>query len=183
MSHTPHTLRRDLMIAGLAAAAAATHVLESALPGFGPWLKPGLANVFTVAAFFTLGWRAALSVTLIRLLASALALGTFLSPGFFIGLSGAMGAVAVMGAVHLLRMPVGPVGLSLLAALAHMSCQISAAYLLFFDHVGLFALLPWFLVGAWITGVLNGLLAFRMQKRLTRIVPATPLSPRRACRA
>ena len=74
--------RRFLLIGYLAAAGVAVHVLESALPGLGPWFKPGLANIFTLAAFFLLDMKAAAAVALIRVLVGSLVLGTFLSPAF-----------------------------------------------------------------------------------------------------
>ncbi|MBF0371639.1 MAG: Gx transporter family protein [Magnetococcales bacterium] len=162
-------LRRELLIAHLAAAAIAAHLLEAALPGAGPWFKAGLANTFTLVALFRLGWGAAVGVSLIRVVAGSLALGTFLSPTFLLSLSGAVGALLAMGlmrGVPLLQL--GPVGISVMASLAHMSCQVIAAHFLFIGHSGIFLALPWFLAGSWITGILNGILAFLILERLER---------------
>lgn len=166
--------RQELLIAYLAAAAVGTHILEATLPGLGPWFKPGLANTFTLVAFFHLGWKAAAGVATIRVMAGSLALGTFLSPTFFLSFSGAMGAVLTMGVCQMLRSQpdknngLGPVGISLLAALAHMIFQVIAAWLLIVGHSGIFLVLPWFLVGSWLTGIFNGLLAFLILERLAR---------------
>ncbi|MBF0461393.1 MAG: Gx transporter family protein [Magnetococcales bacterium] len=184
--------RGELLIAYLAAAAVGTHLLESALPGLGPWFKPGLANTFTLVAFFHLGWKAATGVTLIRVLVGSMTLGTFLSPTFFLSLSGAIGAVLSLGVVAGLgighacghgwhdesrgqaplrqddRRRLGPVGVSLLASLAHMICQVLAAWLLIIGHSGIFLALPWFLLGSWLTGIVNGLLAFLILERLAQ---------------
>lgn len=150
-------LRHDLMIALLAAAAVASHLLEAVLPALGPWFKPGLANIFTLVALLTLGWRAALAVSLVRVLVASLMLGTLFSPTFFFSLAGAMGA---MLALLLAPRPLlGPVGLSTLASLAHMTAQVAMGQWLFFNNTALYYALPWFLVGAWLTGVINGLLA------------------------
>ena len=165
------TARRELLIAYLAAAAVAAHILEAALPGPGPWFKAGLANIFTLVAFFELGWRAAVQVSLIRVLTGSLLLGTFLSPTFFLSLSGATGALLVLGAARLLPPGLGPVGVSVLASLAHMTAQVGAAWLLIISHNGLFVALPWFLAGSWVTGLLNGLLAFLILERLARSQP------------
>ncbi|MEO5349634.1 MAG: Gx transporter family protein [Magnetococcus sp. YQC-3] len=176
--------RPELLIAYLAAAAVGTHLLEAALPGLGPWFKPGLANSFALVAFFHLGWKAAVGVTLIRLLVGSIALGTFLSPTFFLSFFGACGAMLVLGMVSLLhsgRRPLfsiepsaarnnhlGPVGVSVLASLAHISCQVVAAWLFIIGHSGIFLALPWFLLGSWLTGIVNGLLAFLILERLVR---------------
>ncbi|MBF0127810.1 MAG: Gx transporter family protein [Magnetococcales bacterium] len=165
---TMSALRKDLLVAYLAAAAVAAHLLESVLPGPGPWFKPGLANVFTLVAFFRLGWRAAAGVTLIRVLAGSMALGTLFTPGFFLSFFGGLGAVGMLGGIRWLPMGLGPVGVSLLAALAHMVAQTVAAWLLLVGHVGIFAALPWFLAGSWLSGILNGLLAFLLLERFDR---------------
>ncbi|ABK42762.1 heptaprenyl diphosphate synthase component I [Magnetococcus marinus MC-1] len=150
-------LRRDLLIGYLAVAAVAAHMLEATLPGLGPWFKPGLANVFTVVAFFYLDREAAIWVALIRVLGGSLAMGAFLTPSFFLSGAGMLGAIVVMLLPPLPGM--GAVGLSILMALAHMCAQVAAAHLLFVQHSGLFYLLPWFLLGAWCTGWFNGVLA------------------------
>ncbi|MBF0455734.1 MAG: Gx transporter family protein [Magnetococcales bacterium] len=158
--------RPDLLIAYLAAAAVAAHILEAAIPAPGPWFKIGLANMFTLVAFFHLGWSAAALVSLMRVMAGSLLLGTFLSPTFFLSLSGAIGAVLVMGLVPLLPFRVGPVGVSILASLTHMVCQVVVAWWLIIGHDGIFLALPWFLIGSWFTGLLNGLLAYLILTRL-----------------
>ena len=60
----------------------------------------------------------------------------------------------------------GPVGVSLLAALAHMMFQVTTAWFLIIGHAGIFLALPWLLVGSWLTGVSNGILAFLILERL-----------------
>ncbi|MBF0447698.1 MAG: Gx transporter family protein [Magnetococcales bacterium] len=168
-------IRPDLLIAYLAAASVVAHVLEAALPGPGPWFKLGLANIFTLVAFFHIGWRGAALVSLIRVLAGSLALGTFLSPTFFLSFSGAIAAVSVLGIASFVPVKIGPVGLSILASLAHMSSQVLVAWWLIVGHDGLFLILPWFLIGAWISGLLTGLLAYLI---LTRIEKHHPLEAR-----
>ena len=171
--------RRELLIAYLAAAAVGTHLLESTLPGLGPWFKPGLANTFTLVAYFYLGWQAATGVALIRVLIGSIALGTFLSPTFFLSFFGAIGALLTLGLLSLLspsnkrELPnthhgLGPVSVSLLASLTHMIFQVLAAWLLIIGHSGIFLALPWFLLGSWLTGIVNGLLTFLILERLPR---------------
>ncbi|MEO5340610.1 MAG: Gx transporter family protein [Magnetococcus sp. MYC-9] len=177
--------RGELLIAYLAAAAVGTHLLETALPGMGPWFKPGLANTFTLVAYFQLGWRAAAGVTLIRVLAGSIILGTFLSPTFLMSVSGAAGALLTLRLLSVVQKPgtpdsrheitrhavvrglgLGPVGVSVLTSLAHIVCQVLAAWLFILGHAGVFLLLPWFLFGSWLTGIVNGLLAFLILERL-----------------
>ncbi|MBF0611652.1 MAG: Gx transporter family protein [Magnetococcales bacterium] len=159
------TTGKDLAVAMLAAASVAVHLLEAALPSLGPWFKPGLANIFTLVALLTLGWRAALAVSLLRVVVASLLLGTLFSPTFFFSLAGALGAVAMLALTS--RSSLGVVGLSTLASLAHMTAQVAMGQWLFFSNAALFSALPWFLIGAWLTGVVNGLLAFVILEKLT----------------
>ncbi|HIJ85202.1 MAG: heptaprenyl diphosphate synthase component I [Magnetococcales bacterium] len=160
------TVRPELYLVYWSAAAVSAHVLESGLPLPGPWFKPGLANIFVLVAWFHLGGRAAMGVAVLRVLASSLILGTFLSPTFFLSLSGALGALLAMGIIGMLPFRVGPVGFSIPASLAHMTAQVAMAYVMIIGHSGVFTALPWFLAGSWITGLFNGLAACFILQRL-----------------
>ena len=164
-------LRRQLLLGHLAAAAIVAHVLESTLPGFGPFFKVGLANAFTLIAWAELGFPAAAAVSLIRVFAGSLFLGTFLSPTFFLSLSGALGALAALALFSPPLFRLGPVGLSLMMALAHMAAQTTAAWGLIFHHTGIFLMLPWLLLGAWAAGLLNGLVSKLILDHMDRLRP------------
>lgn len=152
--------REDHRIAWLTALAVAIHILEAALPSPLPGIKPGLANVVVIAVLLRLGWGTAAWVSLLRVLVSGLLLGTFLSPTFMLSLAGAVASVAVLWvAVRAGSGLFGPVGLSVLAALAHMSGQFALAYALFIPHPGLLHLLPVLLTVALLFGILSGILA------------------------
>jgi len=161
------TTPEDHRIAWLAALATGIHALEATLPSPVPGLKPGLANIITVMVLLQFGWRTAAWVTALRVLAASLLLGTLLSPTFMLSASGATAAMLVLGlATRLPGAYLGPVGLSLLAALAHMAAQFVVAYALFIPHQGLFNLLPPMMTVAVIFGVLNGIIAQRALNRL-----------------
>ena len=160
------TSHQDRLIAGFAALAISIHLLESALPSPIPGIKPGLANLVTLYVLMQHGWRLAVNVSLLRVLAGSLLLGSFLSPTFSLSLAGAIASLIVLGvAWHIPGKPFGPVGLSILAALAHMTAQIVTAYLLFIPHTALFTLLPLLLTAALISGTLGGILVNRIIKR------------------
>lgn len=151
--------REDHRIAWLTALAVAIHLLEAALPSPLPGIKPGLANVIVIAVLLRFGWGAAAWVSLLRVLASGLLLGTFLSPTFMLSLAGAMASVAALWLAARAGGAFGPIGLSVLAALAHMSGQFALAYVLFIPHPGLLHLLPVLLSVALLFGVVSGILA------------------------
>lgn len=160
------TNHQDRLIAGFAALAISIHLLESALPSPIPGIKPGLANLVTLYVLMRHGWRLAVNVSLLRVLAGSLLLGSFLSPTFSLSLAGAIASLIILGvAWHIPGKPFGPVGLSILAALAHMTAQIVTAYLLFIPHTALFTLLPLLLTAALISGTLGGILVSKIITR------------------
>jgi len=172
--HQPHiqisTNQQDRLIAGFAALAISIHLFESVLPSPIPGIKPGLANLVTLYVLIRHGWQLAVNVSLLRVLASSLLLGSFLSPTFILSLAGAVASLLILGiAWHIPGKPFGPVGLSILAALAHMAAQILTAYLLFIPHSALFTLLPVFLTAALISGTLGGILVNRIIKQTSAL--------------
>lgn len=166
-------LHQDLQVAWLAAFAVALHSLEAALPPLIPGIKPGLANVITVSALCLWGWRTAVTVTLLRVVVASILLGTLLSPAFWLSLGGALAAVAAMGLGRTLPgRGLGPVGYSVVAAVAHIGGQLLVAYGLFVHHSGLLALLPLLGLGAALTGTLNGLAAFLLVQEWQKEIPS-----------
>ena len=148
----------DRRIAGLAAAAVGLTLAEAAIPLPLPGVKPGLANIVTLIVLYQFGWRAAVWVSLLRIVAGALALGTFLTPTFVMSLSGGLASLLMLGlAVHLPRRWFGPVGLSVLAAFAHIGAQLGVVGVWLMPGVNLLPLLSVFLGAAWISGLVNGL--------------------------
>ncbi|MDQ6966880.1 MAG: Gx transporter family protein [Mariprofundaceae bacterium] len=144
------------------------HVLESALPGLGPWFKPGLANIITLVALVMLGPRQALMLAVARVIIGAMFIGTLFTPTFIMSLSGALAAALIMLAVWRLIPGISLIGVSLLGALAHMLVQIITVEALFIQQSALFYLLPPFLLVAVLTGWLNGVAATYIVERLQR---------------
>ena len=165
---TPSTISlpiqsQDRRIAALAAAAVGLAVAEAAIPLPLPGIKPGLANIVTLLVLYRYGWSAAAWVVALRVVAGALLLGTFLTPTFVMSLSGGMASLLVLG--FLVRMPriwFGPVGVSVLAAMAHMAAQLGLVSVWLMPGVSLAGLLPLFLSAAWLTGLVNGLVTQRL---------------------
>jgi heptaprenyl diphosphate synthase len=148
----------DHRIARYAAAAIALTVAEAAIPMPLPGLKPGLANIITLVVLARYGWRDAVWVSLLRVVAGSLLLGQFLAPGFFLSLAGALASLAALGAaVHLPRRWFGAVTQSLIAAFAHIAGQLVVARLWLVPHDGVFYLVPFFALAALVFGLGNGL--------------------------
>ncbi|MDR3393576.1 MAG: Gx transporter family protein [Parasulfuritortus sp.] len=155
----------DRRIAGLAAAAVGLTLAEAAIPLPLPGVKPGLANIVTLIVLYQFGWRAAVWVSLLRIVAGALALGTFLTPTFVMSLAGGLASLLVLGlAAHLPRRLFGPVGLSVLAAFTHIGAQLGVVGVWLMPGVNLLPLLSVFLGAAWVSGLINGLVVAGLLK-------------------
>ncbi len=153
----------DHRIARYAAAAIALSVVEAAIPMPLPGVKPGLANIITLVVLARYGWRDAVWVSLLRVVAGSLLLGQFLAPGFFLSLAGALASLVALGfAMHLPARWFGPVSQSLAAAFAHIAGQLAVARLWLVPHDGLFYLLPFFALAALLFGLANGLAAAKL---------------------
>ena len=167
-----HTTEEDHRIALLAALAITIHVAESALPSPIPGLKPGLANIVTIVCLCHWGWRTAAWVSGLRVLVGSILLGTFLSPTFLLSLSGAVASLIVLGlATRLPGQGFGPVGYSLIAAMAHMTAQFYVAYVLFIPHQAIWYLLPVLMTMAVIFGITSGIMAKAVLERFNKISP------------
>ena len=148
--------QEDYLIAWLAAIAIGIHVLESSFPMPVPGIKPGFANIITVASLVLFGWKTAAWVSCLRVLVGSLVIGTFLTPTFVLSASGAIASLVVLYVAVSLPINFGPIGYCLLAAMAHMLAQIVAAYLLFIPHDAIFGLLPVLMTAAVAFGIISG---------------------------
>lgn len=151
--------QRDHLIAKLAAAAIGLTVIEAAIPSPIPGVKPGLANIMTLLVLDRFGFGVAAWVSLLRVVASSLVLGTFLTPTFALSLSGAVASLAVLGVASALPSRwFGPVSLSILAAFAHIGGQLAMVYAWLIPHAGVAYLIPVFAIAALVFGIVNGMI-------------------------
>ncbi len=149
--------KEDYLVAWLAAVAIGIHVLESSFPMPVPGIKPGFANIITVASLVLFGWKTAAWVSGLRVLVGSLIIGSFLTPTFVLSASGALASLVVLLiAAHIPGVKFGPVGYCVLAAIAHMLAQIIVAYLLFIPHQAIFGLLPILITAAILFGIISG---------------------------
>lgn len=166
MKHELIATPEDKHVAALAAAAIGLTLAEAAIPLPIPGVKPGLANIVTLVVLYRHGWRMAAWVAGLRIVAGALFLGQFLTPAFALSLSGGVASLITLAlAIHLPRRGFGPVGLSLLAAFAHIGAQLAVVDFWLMPGGGLINLMPLFLTAAWITGLVNGIAAGQLLNR------------------
>ena len=159
MSAGKPSTRRLVMISMLSACGLILFVFESFLPGL-PWFRPGLGNIATIIALLTYGFGDSVKVTMLRVVLGSLILGRLFTPLFVFAFSGGIVSALVMACVLRYTGNIfGPVGISVLGAVAHNIVQLVVAYLFFVKSVEIFIFIPVFIATGVITGNITGLVA------------------------
>jgi heptaprenyl diphosphate synthase len=158
-----HTTAEDHQIAKLTALAIGLHIIEAVIPSPLPGVKPGIANIVTLYVLYEYGFATAAWVSLLRVFASSLLLGQFLSPTFVLSLSGALLSLgALYLGQHLPKKYFSAITLSILAAFAHIAGQLIVVRLWLIPHTGIVYLIPIFAIAALIFGIINGLITVKL---------------------
>lgn len=167
----------DHRIAKLAALAIALHMLEAVIPSPLPGVKPGIANIVTLYVLYLYGFASAAWVSILRVFASSLLLGQFLSPTFILSLAGALLSLGVLWlGMHLPKKHFGPVSLSILAAFAHIAGQLIIVRLWLIPHASVAYLVPIFAMAALFFGLINGIITHKLLYNETSIIDTSPRS-------
>ena len=157
------TTIEDHHIAKLTALAIGLHLLEAVFPSPLPGVKPGIANIVTLYVLYQYDFATAAWVSLLRVFASSLLLGHFLSPTFVLSLSGAIFSLsALFLAQYLPKRYFSAVTLSIIAAFAHITGQLIMVRLWLIPHAGVSYLIPIFALAALIFGVINGVITAKL---------------------
>lgn len=157
------TTADDHRIAKLAAFAIALHMIEAVIPSPLPGVKPGIANIVTLYVLTQYGFATAAWVSILRVFASSLLLGQFLSPTFALSLGGAIISLLMLGlAMHLPKKYFSVVSLSILAAFAHIAGQLLIVRLWLIPHASVSYLIPIFAIAALFFGLINGLITAKL---------------------
>ncbi len=153
----------DHRIAKLTALAIGLHILEAVIPSPLPGVKPGVANIVTLYVLYQYGFATAAWVSLLRVFASSLLLGHFLSPTFVLSLSGAILSLAALFLAQKLPSKFfGAVTLSIIAAFAHIAGQLIVVWLWLIPNSGIVYLIPVFALAALFFGFINGLITSKL---------------------
>jgi len=157
------TTADDHRIARLAALAIALHMVEAVVPSPIPGVKPGIANIVTLYVLYQYGFATAAWVSTLRVFASSLLLGQFLSPTFILSLSGSLfSLMALWLGIHLPRKWFSPISLSIFAACAHIIGQLIIVRLWLIPHAGVAYLIPIFAIAALFFGLINGIITNKL---------------------
>ncbi len=153
----------DRRVARLAAWAMGLALVDAAIPSPIPGVKPGLANIVVLVVLARYGFVTAAWVSLLRVLAAAIAFGSFFTPGFFLSVAGATGSLGALAlASRLPQSGFGPVSHSVIAAFAHVAGQLALAAAWLLPGAAVLKLSPVFALAALVFGTVNGLVAARL---------------------
>ena len=138
--------------------------VESRIPAFVaiPGVKVGLANIAVIFALYKMGWREAISVSVIRVLLVALLFGSVVSLAYSI--AGALISLSLM----ILLCKIGiftEIAVSVVGGITHNIGQILIAFLLLETKV-VFYYLPFLLVSGVIAGIAVGVASALLIKRI-----------------
>mgnify|MGYP006102915663 CR=1 FL=1 len=172
MDMTPSTIKitdRDHRIAKLSAIAVALSLVEFFFPSPIPGVKPGIANIIILYTIFKFDIKMGIWVSLIRVFVTSIILGSFLSPTFFLSLSGALfSLLSLIIFKNLNRKYFSIISLSLIASLAHIFGQFIIVRIWIIPHNGIFYLLPVFILSAFIFGLVTALITNKLLQLNTK---------------
>ncbi len=155
----------DHQIAQLSAIAIGLSLIESLLPSPMPGVKPGIANIITLYAMYRFNFRTAIWVSILRVFATSLILGQFLSPTFMLSLAGSL--LSLLTLYFSIKLPsrfFSPIGLSVLSSFAHITGQLLLVRLWLIPHASIYYLIPIYSAAALAFGLINGWITYRLLK-------------------
>ena len=155
----------DHQIAQLSAIAIGLSLIESVLPSPMPGVKPGIANIITLYAMYRFNFRTAIWVSILRVFATSLILGQFLSPTFMLSLAGSL--LSLLTLYFSIKLPsrfFSPTGLSVLSSFAHITGQLLLVRLWLIPHASIYYLIPIYSAAALAFGLINGWITYRLLK-------------------
>jgi heptaprenyl diphosphate synthase len=155
----------DHQIAQLSAIAIGLSLIESVLPSPMPGVKPGIANIITLYAMYRFNFRTAIWVSILRVFATSLILGQFLSPTFMLSLAGSL--LSLLTLYFSIKLPsrfFSPIGLSVLSSFAHITGQLLLVRLWLIPHASIYYLIPVYSAAALAFGMINGWITYRLLK-------------------
>jgi len=160
--------RRIAILSLIVALGVVLHRLEILIPLPAPWIKLGLANVMTLVTLMFFGLREAVTVTLLRIILGSIISGTFLSPTFFLSLSGGVTSVFVMSWIYYRgKSPFSFIGVSVCAAYTHTLTTVVCVYFFWVQQEFILNLLPVFFTLTLIAGILTGITGNLIFKKLS----------------
>ncbi|MBN2586712.1 MAG: Gx transporter family protein [Candidatus Fermentibacteraceae bacterium] len=159
-------LKAEVLMVVLATGAG---VIENLLPRPVPFIKPGLANIVTVAAVARYGMLTGLRVNILRTTGAALFTGSLATPTYVLSLAGGVASAMVMGASRRL---LSVTGISVAGSLASLWIQLVLASVLLPGLPAASILLP-LSVWGFLSGAVTGIIAAVLLRKGFPWMPGT----------
>lgn len=129
-----------------------------------PGMKLGLANLVVLIALYLLSSKAAIFISIVRIILVAITFGNL--SAFMFSFAGAILSLCLM-LIFKRTNKFSMIGVSILGAISHNIAQIVVAIIIL-ESILIISYLPYLLVSAVVTGILIGLLGALVLKRLER---------------
>ncbi|UCB45433.1 MAG: Gx transporter family protein [Spirochaetota bacterium] len=150
--------KRVFFIAFLATMAIFLAIAEHMIPKPLPWMRIGLANAITLYAFTIIKKREVFLIVLSRVVATSLLIGSFMSLGFLLSISGAVSSFILMSILYsYCRKVFSLVGISILGAVTSNLVQLLLVNAVFVRSSISYYFIPMVLLLALAGGILSGL--------------------------
>lgn len=153
-------MRKYVELAMLLSISIVLGILESFIPNIVVGAKLGLANIVVILVLYSFSFKEAIFLLILRILLVSLLLGTFLSPVFYMSLSGGLCAILTMYLLKKLKFH--GIVVSVGGAFMHGFGQIVVAMILiskesiyYFPLMGLASI---------VTGIFIGIMAMKILK-------------------
>lgn len=136
-------------------------LIESYIPLFSsvPGVKLGLANIVILFSIYSLSFKDAMYISMLRVILIGILRTGLFSINFFFSLAGALLSIIVMYLVKSTKMSI--VGVSVCGAISHSVAQIIIA-IIFLSNINIIYYLPVLLISSVITGVIVGMISKRI---------------------
>jgi uncharacterized membrane protein len=159
-------VNRNAVLAFLLSLGVCANILELFIPSipFLPWLKPGLANAFTLSAIYLYGPLYGIQLAVLRSLIAGIFSGVPVS-SLLIGGTGGVVSSGCMGLLYLMLKGTGvlsPLGLGMFGAFIHTITQLGVVHFLFVKNTYIFWQIPVIGPIAVATGAFTGLIAIQV---------------------
>ena len=159
--------RKNVQIALMVAVSTVFYSIENYIPIPLPWMRLGLANVITLLALKWWGINETLIIVVLRVILGSLLSGKLFTPIFLLSLTGSLAAALAMFIImRYLDKLFSLTGISILGAFVKNTTQVIVVYLIFVRQLNVLLFLPVFLLSSLVSGIIIGILAEIIHKKI-----------------
>ncbi|WP_123053603.1 Gx transporter family protein [Clostridium sp. JN-1] len=159
--------KKMVLMSLLTGIALAIYIVESQIPVIFPGIKLGLANIVSLAALITLGWKEALIIMFLRTILGSMLTGNMSSFMFSIA-GGILSNVVMILMYRYFKNSVSLWTISITGAIFHNIGQLLVAAIIIKDF-RIYVYLPVLLISGIVTGYFIGICSNMLVKHLNKL--------------